>query len=65
MQIFAFLYIKMLLNAGEVSITDAFTLTAVLWRKSEVSMIGIKFIAYVKYRQIGIESKFKKYRKSL
>ena len=29
--------------------TDAFAIAAVLWLKSEVSMICIKFIAYAKY----------------
>ena len=33
------------------SITDAFALAAVLWLKSEVSMIGIKFIAYAQRRK--------------
>jgi len=41
------------------SITDAFALAAVLWLKSQVSTIGIQFIAYAKYKQIGIESKLK------
>src|SRR6218665_3524569 len=41
------------------SITDAFALAAVLWLKSQVSMICIQFIAYAKYQQTGIESKLK------
>ena len=31
------------------SSTDAFAIGAVLWLKSEVLMICLKFIAYVKY----------------
>jgi len=34
------------------SITDAFALAAVLWLKSQISMICIKFIAYAKLKKM-------------
>jgi len=37
--------------------TQAFALAAVLWLKSQVSMIHIKFIAFAKYKQVSIEFK--------